>query len=379
MKMLTFYLLQVKKIVDLNDSNLCVVNYSQPINKVMPVEELQEHLYSIPNQPSSIPYVCSYYNQKWGFCLPHEQRINLPSGNYHAVIKSNFFDGSVDIAETKLLGSTKKEILLTSYLCHPSMANNELSGPLVLLGLHQRLSKWKKRRHTFRFVLHPETIGGLCFLHLNNKTLQNTLAGGMVVNMMGGRQENLTFKLSKHEGGIIDKAIIHLVQNGFPYQTIPFTPLSGADERHYASPGIDLPVVNASRDFHVGYPEYHTSLDNKEYMNIDKIIDSIDSLERILMVADNCISFDNLAPFGEPQLGKRNLYPTISYVDSDMSKSDERENARLELERIKMLLCYSDGKTDTIDIADKHKTCLLSFFDAINNLEEQNLIKCGKL
>eukprot|EP00487_Bulimina_marginata_P003396 TRINITY_DN181_c0_g1_i1.p1 TRINITY_DN181_c0_g1~~TRINITY_DN181_c0_g1_i1.p1 ORF type:complete len:253 (+),score=64.94 TRINITY_DN181_c0_g1_i1:492-1250(+) len=155
-----------EKVANMHRLNIEVVNYSEPVDVELSLTELQEHLYSLPEQPTAIPYVTSYYKKRWGFCIAHEKREQLKEGTYRAVIKSRFVDGTLDIAQSVLHGESKKEVLLSSYLCHPSMANNELSGPLVLLGLYHRINKWPKRRYSYRFALHPETIGSLGLLHL---------------------------------------------------------------------------------------------------------------------------------------------------------------------------------------------------------------------
>jgi len=364
-----------EKIVDMRDLNLHVLNYSQPIDTFLSLNELQGHLYSKPSHPNAVPYVTSYYSPKWGFCLSDEQRRSLPDGTYHAVIKSSFIDGSVDIVQTTLKGCCSNEILLSSYLCHPSMANNELSGPLVLLGLYHRLQKWERRNHTFRFLLCPETIGTLCFLHGHQEHLRKHIKGGMILNMLGGNQPKLTYCFSKNQDGVIDKALRHISRFEEDPQTVPFIPSRGSDERQYASPGFQFPVLNVTRDFFSGFDGYHTSLDNKAYMGIPKLIDAMDQLEKVLLIADNCVSFENLQPFGEPHLGPRGLYPNVSYVDPDMSDAKAREQATQELHRIKMLLAYSDGHHDTLDIANLDGVHISKYFNAMRALRDSGLLK----
>ncbi|AOT07450.1 DUF4910 domain-containing protein [Pseudoalteromonas luteoviolacea] len=358
-----------EKVADMKRLNLEVVNYSEPVNVEMGLDELQDHLYSLPELPQAIPYVTSYYKKRWGFCVSQEVRDNLKPGQYRAVVKSEFVDGSLDIAQTVLAGESEKEVLLSSYLCHPSMANNELSGPLVLLGLYHRIKQWPKRRYTYRFALHPETIGSLGLLHLEGEGLRKNLVSGLVINCMGGEPDELVFKHSRNDNGVLDKLLYHLNEHGFNHQNIPFSPLSGSDERQYNSPGFQLPVCCVSRCFHSGFKEYHTSLDNKEKMGIAPLIDSIDKLEKILLAHEQVATFENKYPFGEPNLGKRGLYPTLSFF------SKERTSQLDELNDIKMLLNYSDGEHDTIDIADKQNKCVSDMYSAINKLEEQALLE----
>lgn len=356
-------------VADMKRLNLEVVNYSEPVDREIDLEELQSHLYSLPELPDAIPYVTSYYQKRWGFCLSQSVRDKLKPGTYKAVIKSKFYDGHLDIAQTVLEGNSKKEVLLSSYLCHPSMANNELSGPLVLLGLYHRIKQWPNRRYSYRFALHPETIGSLGLLHLNGEHFKQNLVSGLVINCMGGEPEELVFKHSRNDDGALDKLLYHLNEHGFAHSNIPFSPLSGSDERQYNSPGFQLPVSCVSRCFHSGFKEYHTSLDTKENMGIKQILDSIDKLEKILLAFEQVATFENKFPYGEPNLGKRGLYPTLSFF------SKERTSQLDELNHIKMLLNYSDTKHDTIDIANLQGKCVTDMQSAISKLEEQKLLE----
>lgn len=358
-----------EKIADMHRLNIEVVNYSEPVDVELSLNELQQHLYSLPEQPSAIPYVTSYYKRRWGFCLAHENREKLKEGRYRAVIKSQFINGTLDIAQTILPGNSEKEVLLSSYLCHPSMANNELSGPLVLLGLYHRIKQWPTRRYSYRFALHPETIGSLGMLHLMQNHFRQNLVSGLVLNCLGGSPRELVFKHSRNDNGLLDKLLYHLSDEGYGHSNIPFTPLSGSDERQYNAPGFQFPVCCVSRSFHTGYKEYHTSLDDKEYMGIKPLLDSIDKLEKIFLAFEQSARFENTHPYGEPNLGSRDLYPTLSFF------SEERTRQLDELNHIKMLLCYSDGEHDTIDIARKYNQPVTEFANAISKLEGHALLK----
>ena len=357
-----------EKIADMQRLNIEVVNYSESVERELSLEELQKHLYSLPEQPTAIPYVTSYYKKRWGFCIAHEIREQLKEGTYKAVIKSQFVDGSLDIGQSVLNGESKQEVLLSSYLCHPSMANNELSGPLVLLGLFNRIKKWPKRRYSYRFALHPETIGSLGLLHLMGEHFNANMVSGLVINCMGGEPEKLVFKHSRNDNGMLDKLLYHLNQHDYNHENIQFSPLSGSDERQYNSPGFQLPVCCVSRSFHSGYHQYHTSLDTKAFMGIKPLLDSIDKLEKIFLAFEQAATFENTLPFGEPNLGSKGLYPTLSFF------SKERVSQLDELNHIKMLLNYSDGEHDSIDIADKYGCSVLDMASAIDKLEQQTLL-----
>jgi aminopeptidase-like protein len=358
-----------KVIADMNRLNIEVLNYSAPVDRLIDLEELQSHLYSLPEKPQAIPYVTSYYKKRWGFCLSQDVRDKLKPGMYRAYIKSSFRNGSLDIAQSVLAGQSQKEFLLSSYLCHPSMANNELSGPLVLLGLYQRIKNWPSRRYTYRFALHPETIGSLGLLHLQEENFKKNMVAGLVVNCMGGNPKELTFKHSRNDSGLLDKLLYHLNQHGHKHANVKFSPLSGSDERQYNSPGFQFPVCCVTRNFYSPCLQYHCSFDNKETMGIKPILDSIDKIESILLAFEQVAVFKNTSPFGEPNLGSRGLYPTLSFF------SAEREQQINELNHIKMLLNYSDTKHDTIDIANLQGKCVTDMQSAISKLEEQKLLE----
>ncbi|MCF2909707.1 DUF4910 domain-containing protein [Pseudoalteromonas sp. DL2-H2.2] len=358
-----------ERVADMHRLNLEVVNYSEPVDITLSLEELQSHLYSLPELPEAVPYVTSYYKKRWGFCVSQSRRDQLKPGQYRAVIKSRFVDGHLDLAQTVLEGQSDQEVLLSSYLCHPSMANNELSGPLVLLGLYHRIKQWPNRRYTYRFMLHPETIGSLGVLHLLQDHFRQHLVSGLVLNCLGGDPQELVFKHSRNDNGLLDKLLYHLSERDYGHSNIPFSPLSGSDERQYNAPGFQFPVCCVSRSFHTGYKEYHTSLDNKDYMGIKPLLDSIDKLEKIFLAFEQVAKFENKFPFGEPNLGKRGLYPTLSFF------SKERTSQLDELNHIKMLLNYSDTKHDTIDIANLQGKCVTDMQSAISKLEEQKLLE----
>ncbi|MFC3031836.1 DUF4910 domain-containing protein [Pseudoalteromonas fenneropenaei] len=356
------------KVADMARLNIEVVNYSEAVDMELSLEDLQAHIYSLPEKPDAIPYVTSYYKKRWGFCMSEKTRQALKPGKYRAVINSQFIDGQLDIAQTVLPGSSDKEVLISSYLCHPSLANNELSGPLVLLGLYHRIKKWSHRRYNYRFILNPETIGSLCVLSKLGTHFKKNLVAGLVINCMGGDPAELVFKHSRNDNGLLDKLLYHLNKHDFKHGNIAFSPLGGSDERQYNSPGFQLPVCCVSRSFHVGYYEYHTSLDTKEYMGIAPLLDSIDKLEKIFLALEQSATFVNTHPYGEPNLGNRGLYPTLSFYREEQTKQLE------QLNHIMMLLNYSDGSKDTVEIADLYGCSVVDMQWAIEALESHQLL-----
>ena len=331
-------------IVDSEDSNLHVVSYSEPIDRTMSLAELQPHLHSISARPTAVPYVTSYYQRSWGFCLSHAQRERLEPGQYHARIEAEFVEGGVPIGQCLLPGDNEREVLLSSYLCHPSLANNELSGPLVLLGLYRRIEAWKSRRFSYRFLLNPETIGSLCFLHRYGDQLREKLFSGLVLTCLGGKRPSLSYKQSRNANSPLDRVIASDCARGIlDWEQRPFTPESGSDERQYGSPGFQLPVGQVARDVYGEYDGYHNSLDTKEAMGIPSLVDSVDRIEAVLRKLDSDAFWINRFPFGEPQLGPRGLYPNVNSPETWGLSDDQTLDARGMLNRVLQVLNYADG------------------------------------
>ena len=340
-----------KKIVNFKKNNLHVVNYSERVNKVLSLSSLEKNIYYLKKNPNLIPYVTSYYKKNWGFCMSYNTRKKLKKGKYKIYIDSKFKKCQLINAISTIKGNSKKVNLLTSYLCHPSMANNELSGPLVLMGLYQRIKKWKKRNFSYSFLINPETIGSLCFLSSKSKYLKQYLNYGMVLTCLGGYKKKLSYKLSKNENSLLNKLMIFLNKKKKLYIR-KFTPASGSDERQYCSPGFNLPVGQISRTVYGQYPEYHTSGDNKKFMNIKTIEKTINELEKILKLSDNIFPLERKMPYGELMLGKRNLYPNTNSFRTWHYSNDIKFDNRKFLNILMNILSYADGKNDILDVAN---------------------------
>lgn len=373
-------------IADMKDSCLHVMNYSVAVDADMTLDDLQPHLYSIPDLPDAIPYVTSYYAPKWGFCLRDSVRKSLRPGTYHAFIDSSFDDGGVRIAEALLPGELPQEIMISSYLCHPSLANNELSGPLTLMMLYKKIAAWPRRRCSYRFVLNPETIGSLCFLHhhfAESNSDRPNIVGGIVLTCTGGPSDRLSYKMSRGGRSLVDKLaqFRHERPYNVPRSSIEgldirrFDPTSGSDERQYCSPGFNMPIGQIARTVYGTYPGYHNSLDTKEFMNIDALVDSIEHIERFLRELDSAGVYENLSPYGEPQLGKRGLYPTTNSAATRTLSSDGLYDGRSQLNAIIWMLNGSDGTKDMIDIAQESGLELPLLLHAAEVLEEAGLLK----
>ena len=356
-----------RRIAEFKKNNLHVVNYSIPVNKKVRWEELEKHLYHIPEIPNAIPYITSYYAAKWGFCITHEEWLSLPrEGEYTVVIDSSLQEGVLNWGECVLHGETEEEVLLSTYVCHPSMANNELSGPLATAFLYQQLSAMPKRRLTYRFLFAPETIGVIAFLHERGEHLKKHLTAGYVLTCCGDSGQ-MTYKRSKHRNSAADRAAEHVLKHsGQPHRIIEFA-VGGSDERQYCSPGFNLPVGSLMRTPYQQYREYHTSLDNKELISFEALSEIIHTYTAICQVLEANQLFVNQIPFCEPQLGKRGLYP--SSVDPAFNRS--------ELHRLLHFLSFTDGTKDLIDIAEwRHESALL-YDDIIRKCSEAGLIQVG--
>jgi aminopeptidase-like protein len=349
------------KIIDFNDSNLHLVGYSTPVDVKLPLEELQEHLYSLPDQPEAIPYITSYYRERWGFCLTHEQRSALKPGEYHAVIKSELKDGNLTYGEWILPGITEQEIFLSTYICHPSMANNELSGPVVTTFLSQWIQS-QPRRYTYRVIFIPETIGSIVYLSRNLEPMQRNIIAGFNLTCIGDDRA-YSYLSSRQEDTLADRAAQHVLSHIHP-DYVHYSYLErGSDERQYCSPGVDLPVVSVMRTKYGEYPEYHTSLDDLNMISPQGLAGGYEVMQRIL----TCLEANRrlrVTVLGEPQLGKRGLYPTVSTKQSGAMVRDMMN-----------LIAYSDGMRDLLAVAEKIGAPMWELIPIADRLEAEGLLE----
>jgi aminopeptidase-like protein len=350
------------KVIDYQNSNLHVLNYSTPVHDKMGLEMLQEHLYTDPEQPDGIPYRTSYHNRNWGFCLSQNQYNNLEKGEYEVFIDSTLTDGSLSYGEYFVKGKTSDEVLISTHICHPSLANDNLSGIAVSTFLAEHLSKIETR-YSYRFVFVPVTIGSIAWLSQNEQQLER-IKHGLVLTLLGD-ESHFHYKRSRMGNAMIDKVVEQaLTEKGTDFEIRDFSPY-GYDERQYCSPGFNLPLGRLSRKPHGEFPEYHTSADNLDFVKPDRLEESLEMVLSIIERLENNRTFLNLSPKGEPQLGKRGLFKKIG----GQGQSKDAEMALL------WILNQSDGDHSLLDIAIKSGLPFKTITQAANALEEVQLIK----
>jgi aminopeptidase-like protein len=349
------------KVIDFGESNLHVVGYSAPVDQSMPLSELQTHLYSLPDQPDAIPYITSYYKERWGFCLTHNQRVSLPEGLYRVKIDSELKPGSLTYGELVIPGETRKEVFFSTYLCHPSMANNELSGPAVNTFLAQWLQSLPRRKYTYRFVFIPETIGSITYLSRNYRALQAAVVAGFNITCMGDERA-YSYLQSRRGDTLADRIARHVLQHLHPeYDTYPYL-ARGSDERQYCSPGIDLPVCSVMRSMYQRYPEYHTSLDNLDLVTPAGLYGGYEALKTIVLCLEMNETLRNTV-LCEPKLDKHGLYPTLS----------TKQSAAI-VKKMMAYLGYVDGSLSNLEIAERINIPLWELDETIQSLKRAGLL-----
>jgi aminopeptidase-like protein len=350
------------KICSFKENNLHLVGYSNSVHAKLSLSELQNNLYSLPDQRSAIPYVTSYYQERWGFCLTQQQRDSLEDGDYEVFIDSELFDGSLTYGELLIKGKTNKEIFVSTYICHPSMANNELSGPTVTTFIANWLMSRANNRYSYRVVFIPETIGSITYLSRNKDHLKANVFAGFNVTCIGDNRD-YSFLPSRNGETISDKVAKHVLKHICKtYKTYKWTD-RGSDERQYCSPGIDLPIASIMRTKYGKYDEYHTSLD--DLINVV----TPEGLDGGYMALKNAIEaleenqYPKVNVFCEPQLGKRGLYPTLS------TKSSGNE-VKLMMD----LITWSDGSKSLLEIAEICDVPMWELYPIVKKLSEQKLL-----
>jgi aminopeptidase-like protein len=353
---------QGRTVIDFEKSNLHVLSYSVPVHTKLTLAELKKHIYTLPEHPDWIPYRTSYYKENWGFCLSHKQLLDLHDGDYEVVIDTSLEDGHLTYGEFFLKGESDSEVLISTHVCHPSLANDNLSGMALATFLAKHLSEFPSR-YSYRFLFTPGTIGSITWLSLN-EFRASRIKHGLVLACVGD-PGHITYKKSRRGDAEIDRIVSKVLKDrGEPYEIFDFSPY-GYDERQFCSPGFNLPLGCFMRTPHGKFPEYHTSADNLELVQPQSLGDSLSKCLMILETIEENRRYLNLNPKCEPQLGKRGLYGAIGGA----TDGKVRELAML------WVLNLSDGKHTLLDVAEKSHLPFPLIKKTADALLEHNLLK----
>jgi aminopeptidase-like protein len=351
-----------RKVADFARLNLHLLGYRVPFQGRLPLEELEPHLYSLPDHPDWVPYRTSYYEEQWGFCLSHKKRQALPPGEYEVLIDSTLENGALSYGELVLPGEDSGEVLLSCHICHPSLANDNLSGLVLAVGLALSLSQ-VSRRYSYRFLFIPGTIGSITWL-ARNPDAADRIRHGFVLACLGDPGP-FHYKRSRQGHAEVDRAVIRALETaGEPFKMRDFQPW-GYDERQYSSPGFNLPVGSLSRTPHGQYPEYHTSADSLDLVRPQALGQSLQRYLEVLAILEGNHHYLNLCPKGEPQLGRRGLYRSLGGSDDGR----ERELALL------WVLNLCDGRHDLLDISERSRLPFPLIRQAADLLLEADLLE----
>ena len=354
-----------EKIIDFEKNFLHILGYSVPVDEWVDLEELKQHIYVQEDMPDAIPYVTSYYKERYGFCMSMNQRDSLPEGKYHMYIDSSLFDGSLTYGDLILPGKSGKEVLISTYICHPNMANNECSGPALSTFLIRYLSAMENRKYTYRFVFIPETIGSITYLSKNLSAMKGVTVAGFNLSCVGDNRD-FSIMESRYGDTYSDKILTNVLGFNGAYTRYDFSK-RGSDERQYNAPGVDLPVVGFSRTLYTRYPEYHTSMDNMDLVSPEGFGGSYKVMTEVIDVIENNEKY-RVTVLCEPRLGKRGLYPTISKKGSYDAIFAQRD-----------LIAYSDGRNDLIDISNRIGVPVRELISIKDKLVENDLLEvCGE-
>jgi len=353
-----------QKVIDFKKNNLHVMGYSIPTDQDTDLKGLLEHVYVEEEQPKAIPYVTSYYKERFGFCMRKADRDKLPEDTYHMYIDSELKVGSLTYGELVIKGSSEDEILISTYVCHPSMANNELSGPAVSVWLAKHIAKnyqTKKGHYTYRFLYIPETIGSITYCSLHLEEMKRNIKAGFLLSCVGDDRA-YSYIPTRKGGTLADKVALNVLSTHAP-DFVKYSFLDrGSDERQYNSPGVDLPVCAICRTKFGKYPEYHTSLDDMSVISPQGLEGAYDLMVKI----SNALEYSgyyHVNVCGEPQLGKRGLYPTISKKGSYDSILAMRD-----------FLAYADGQTELFEISETIKVPVEELIPIIDKMVAQGLV-----
>ncbi len=357
---------QGNRIIDFANCNLHVIGYSEPIDKYVTLDELMQYIEVEDSRPDAIPYVTSYYQRRSGFCMSKNQRNSLEEGVYHIYIDSELKQGYMSFGEIVISADEEKdsgqEIYFSTYICHPSMANNELSGPCLAVALADEIKKMKQRRYTYRFLIAPETIGAIYYLSQNLNEMKRNVAAGFVLSCVGD-DRTFSYVSSRYGDTLADRVALNVLKNYYPKFNYYSFLDRASDERQYCAPGIDLPVCVVCRSKYGCYPEYHTSDDDLSLISIEGLQGSKEVYKKIIRALEynRCYKMKCLC---EPQLGKRGLYPTLS-----------KKNSYDDVIPMMDFIAYADGKIDLIGISNRINQPIEKLIPIVDRLLKEDLIQ----
>lgn len=353
-----------RRVVDFKQNNLHVVGYSEAVDRTLDFADLDAHLHSLPEQPDAIPYITSYYSRYWGFCISQRQRDHLRPGRYRVVIDSDLKPGVLNYGELILPGQTSREVLLSTYVCHPSMANNELSGPVVTAALARWLADVPDRHHTYRIIFIPETIGSIVYLSRHLEHLKRHVVAGYNITCVGDDRA-YSFIPSRKGDTLSDRVARHVLRHVAPeYRAYTWFD-RGSDERQYCAPGVDLPIATIMRTKFGEYPEYHTSLDDLTVISPNGLQGAFAVLQQAIMLIER-EARPRVLVLGEPQLGKRGLYPSLSTKETG--------------QKVKTMMDFiscCDGEHTIIEIAESMGLSAFRLIEIADVLVAADLLSLG--
>ncbi len=350
------------RIIDMAENNLHVLGYSAPVDRWVELDELVKYIYTLPDAPDAIPYVTSYYKERYGFCMSENQKQSLKPGKYHMVVDSEFIDGVLNYAEVILKGESEKEIFFSSYFCHPSMANNECSGPVLLSELIRQIAAMPNRKYTYRFVFVPETIGSISYLSTGTHLvdMQKNVIAGFNLSCVGDNRDYSIVE-THYADTLADKVLKNVLHYRGKYSTYSYLK-RGSDERQYNAPGVNLPVVCFCRSKFAEYPEYHTSLDNMDLISPEGLQGSLEVMCEVMEALENN-GYYKINVLCDPQLGKRGLYPDVS-----------KKGCYDAVFSLTNFIAYADGSNDLIDISNIIGVPVRELLDILDKLLDNNLL-----
>lgn len=350
-----------QRFAEFSKCNLHVMGYSEPVDRVLTRDELLTHIYTLKDQPELVPYVTSYYKRRFGFCMTEAEKVSLPDGEYRALIDSELFDGEMLIGEMIIQGESDQEIMFSSYICHPSMANNELSGPVLTTALMKFVKdNFPKPKFSYRFILVPETIGSLAYMSRNLETMKSRVICGFNLSCVGD-ERSFSHVQSRYGNNLADRALRSALIGRENVKTYSFLE-RGSDERQYCAPGIDLPVAGFCRTKYGEYPEYHTNADNFDVVTAEGLQGSFDVMTEVIRAFEIGL-IPRVTIKGEPQLGKRGLYPTISHKGTCSAIRTRMD-----------FLAYADGSNCLFEIAEIIGAPLKYVLEEASLMHENDLV-----